>query len=197
MICFGDAARQILGKPVQQMLRAVTAASPLPADIAKIVSRRFTFAITLTQQSYYRENRTYQIISVVTSHGQHQAPPALLNSPPVSALPASCGTPTVVPASSSLDTVAEDVSPSSAVSLGDVRRMLCFVSLRLVSTNVVSAYLSLLSFSVLNGRLHRRLMSIQRHLPWSQGESIIDSVVLVRRVSFFSCIYNVGVFGQA
>lgn len=72
MICFGDVARQIVGKPVQQLLRAATAASQLPAEIARIVSRRFTFAVTLTQQSYYRENKTYQVNSVVTTHVQHE-----------------------------------------------------------------------------------------------------------------------------
>ncbi|XP_066351389.1 uncharacterized protein [Miscanthus floridulus] len=43
MICFGDVARHIVGKPVQQVLRMATPANQLPADIAKIVSRRFTF----------------------------------------------------------------------------------------------------------------------------------------------------------
>jgi replication factor A1 len=61
-----------VGKPVQQLLRATTAASQLPAEIARIVSWRFTFAVTLTQQSYYRENKTYQVNSVVTAHGQHE-----------------------------------------------------------------------------------------------------------------------------
>jgi len=49
MICFGDVARHIVGKPVQQVLRMATSANQLPADIAKIVSRRFTFVVTLTQ----------------------------------------------------------------------------------------------------------------------------------------------------
>ena len=40
MICLGDVARQIIGKPVQQLLRTTTTASPLPADVTKIVSIR-------------------------------------------------------------------------------------------------------------------------------------------------------------
>jgi hypothetical protein len=85
MICFGDVARQIIGKPVQQLLRIVTTGGPLPVDIAKIISRRFTFAVTLTQQSYYRQDRTYQVTSVVTAHGQHEpAPPVAQHGPPPS-----------------------------------------------------------------------------------------------------------------
>lgn len=85
MICFGDVARQIIGKPVQQLLRTVTTGGPLPVDIAKIISRRFTFAVTLTQQSYYRQDRTYQVTSVVTAHGQHEpAPPVAQHGPPPS-----------------------------------------------------------------------------------------------------------------
>lgn len=38
MICFGDVARHIIGKPVQQVLRMATSANQLPLDIAKIVS---------------------------------------------------------------------------------------------------------------------------------------------------------------
>lgn len=75
MICFGDVARHIIGKPVQQVIRAATCTNPLPTDIAKIVSRRFTFAVTLTQQSYYRQEKTYQVTSVVTSYGQHDPTP--------------------------------------------------------------------------------------------------------------------------
>lgn len=70
MICFGDVARQIVGKPVQQLLRIATSGSPLPADVTRIVSRRFTFALTLTQQTYYRQDKTFQVTSVVAAHGQ-------------------------------------------------------------------------------------------------------------------------------
>lgn len=36
-----------------------------------MVSLRFTFAVKLTQQSYYRAQKSYQVASIVTSHG-HQ-----------------------------------------------------------------------------------------------------------------------------
>jgi replication factor A1 len=54
MICFGDIARRIIGKPVQQLLRTATSSNAYPGDIARLVSLKFTFAVTLTQQSYYR-----------------------------------------------------------------------------------------------------------------------------------------------
>jgi replication factor A1 len=78
MICFGDVARRIIGKPVQQIIRTATNANTYPPDVTKIVSLRFTFQVSLTQQSYYRQQKTYQVVSVVTSHGQpnaiHHAP---------------------------------------------------------------------------------------------------------------------------
>lgn len=76
MICFGDVARRIIGKPVQQLLRTAANANTYPPDVSKIVNLRFTFAVALTQQSYYRQYKTYQVISVVTSYGRlAQLPP--------------------------------------------------------------------------------------------------------------------------
>jgi replication factor A1 len=75
MICFGDIARRIIGKPVQQVLRTATSSNAYPGDITRLVSLRFTFAVTLTQQSYYRAQKSYQVTSVVTSHGQQVAIP--------------------------------------------------------------------------------------------------------------------------
>lgn len=49
MICVVDIARRIIGKPVQQVLRTVTAQNAYPPDITKIVSLRFTFAVTLVK----------------------------------------------------------------------------------------------------------------------------------------------------
>lgn len=73
MICFGEVARRIVGKPVQQVLRASTSTGTYPPDITKLVALRFTFQVSLTQQSYYREHKTYQVVSVVTSYGQENA----------------------------------------------------------------------------------------------------------------------------
>jgi len=41
--------------------------------VARVVSLRFTFAVALTQQSYYRHQKTYQVVSVVTAYGHQPA----------------------------------------------------------------------------------------------------------------------------
>ncbi|KAG0516851.1 hypothetical protein BDA96_09G037800 [Sorghum bicolor] len=74
MICFGDVARRIIGKPVQQILRSATCPNRYPPEITRIVSMTFTFAIALSQQSYYKQQKTYQIISVVTAFGSQPSP---------------------------------------------------------------------------------------------------------------------------
>jgi hypothetical protein len=42
---------------------------------SKMVSLMFTFQLCLTQQSYYKEQKTCQVVSMVTSHGQQNAIP--------------------------------------------------------------------------------------------------------------------------
>lgn len=75
VICFGDIARRIIGKSVQQVLRTATIQNAYPPDITKIVNQRFTFAVVLTHQSYYRHQKTYQVSSVITSYGNRDAAP--------------------------------------------------------------------------------------------------------------------------
>lgn len=78
MVCFGGIARRMVGKPVQQVLRTAGQGGAYPPDITKIVAQRFTFALCLTQQSYYRQQKTYQVVSVITSHGQQAVPPPVI-----------------------------------------------------------------------------------------------------------------------
>lgn len=75
MICFGDVARRIIGKPVQQLLKTTGGPNTYPVDITSLVSLRFTFAVTLTQQSFYRHQKTYQVASMVTTYGHYNAVP--------------------------------------------------------------------------------------------------------------------------
>ncbi|KAJ1289374.1 hypothetical protein BS78_02G159100 [Paspalum vaginatum] len=77
MICFGDAGRRVVGKPVQQILRT-RASDELPPDITGVVSLKFTFDIALTLQSYYRSDKQYQVNSVVTAHGRQCTVPVAL-----------------------------------------------------------------------------------------------------------------------
>jgi len=76
MVCFGDIARRMIGKPVQQLLRTSTSANAYPPDITKLVSIRFIFVVTMTRQSYYRAQKTYNVASLVTAHGHPVAVPA-------------------------------------------------------------------------------------------------------------------------
>ncbi|XP_062232713.1 uncharacterized protein LOC133930035 isoform X3 [Phragmites australis] len=75
MIAFGEVGRRIVGKPVQQVLRTSRSANDTPPDIAAIVSLKFTLAVTLTEQSYYNPQKSYQVNSVITAYGRQHALP--------------------------------------------------------------------------------------------------------------------------
>ncbi|KAL6633538.1 hypothetical protein ACP70R_026209 [Stipagrostis hirtigluma subsp. patula] len=78
MIAFGDIARRIVGKPVQAVLRASRYSDDVPPDVAAVVSLRFTFAINVTEQSYYRSYKSYVVNSIVTAYGRQAALPRLI-----------------------------------------------------------------------------------------------------------------------
>ncbi|KAJ1256523.1 hypothetical protein BS78_K009400 [Paspalum vaginatum] len=59
MVCFGDVAGRIVGKPFQQVMRATRPSEDFPPDIAAIVSLRFTFAIVLTDQSFDKPDKSF------------------------------------------------------------------------------------------------------------------------------------------
>jgi hypothetical protein len=65
---------------VQQILRSATSPTRYPPEITRIISLRFTFAVALSQQSYYRQQKTYQVISVVTAFGNQPATPSGIGS---------------------------------------------------------------------------------------------------------------------
>jgi hypothetical protein len=46
-----------------------------------MVSLRFTFAVCFTQQSYYRQQKTYQVVSVATLHVNQPAAPVAIEGP--------------------------------------------------------------------------------------------------------------------
>ena len=75
MIAFGEVGRRIVGKPVQQVLRTSRSANDTPPDVAAIVSLKFTLAVTLTEQSYYNPQKSYQVNSVITAYGRQHALP--------------------------------------------------------------------------------------------------------------------------
>ncbi|KAL6626907.1 hypothetical protein ACP70R_030633 [Stipagrostis hirtigluma subsp. patula] len=77
MIAFGDVARRIVGKPVLAVLRASRYSDDVPPDVASVVSLRFTFGVTPTEQSYYRSTRSYVVNTIVTPYGRQAALPRL------------------------------------------------------------------------------------------------------------------------
>ncbi|XP_062220897.1 uncharacterized protein LOC133920180 isoform X2 [Phragmites australis] len=82
MVAFGEVGRRIVGKPVQQVLRATRFANDTPLDIAAIVSLKFSFAITLTNQSYYSPQKTYQVNSIIAAYGRQHTLTQLRNNQP-------------------------------------------------------------------------------------------------------------------
>uniref|UniRef100_A0A0A9HHB1 Uncharacterized protein n=1 Tax=Arundo donax TaxID=35708 RepID=A0A0A9HHB1_ARUDO len=77
MICFGEVARCIVGKLVEALIRSARRGEHIPPDLAAIVSQRFTFGIIMTDQSYDNEDKSYQVTSIMASHGREQTIPRL------------------------------------------------------------------------------------------------------------------------
>ncbi|KAL6908028.1 hypothetical protein ACP4OV_002198 [Aristida adscensionis] len=86
MIAFGDIGHRIVGKPVQAVLRDAKYSTEVPPDIAAIVCLRFTFSVTLTEQSFYKETKSYQVNTIVTSYGRQPAVPQLIAPDPPAVL---------------------------------------------------------------------------------------------------------------
>jgi hypothetical protein len=78
MFCFNNVARQIVGKSCEIVLRGVSDHSPIPPDLAQIISLKFTFRITVDDQSFFQKNNhpnVLRINSIVTAHGRQQSLP--------------------------------------------------------------------------------------------------------------------------
>ncbi|CAO2189268.1 unnamed protein product [Urochloa humidicola] len=75
MICFGQVAQRIIGKPVEQVLRTVRRDEDFPPDIAGVVSQKYTFVLTITNQSFYTRNRSFMVNSIIASYGRQRAIP--------------------------------------------------------------------------------------------------------------------------
>ncbi|KAJ1262209.1 hypothetical protein BS78_09G089300 [Paspalum vaginatum] len=75
MVCFADVATKIVGKPVQQVMRATRPSEEFPPDIAAVVSLSFTFAVVLADQSFEKPKNSYRVLSILASHGRNSAIP--------------------------------------------------------------------------------------------------------------------------
>ncbi|WVZ93688.1 hypothetical protein U9M48_039649, partial [Paspalum notatum var. saurae] len=59
MIAFADVAGRIIGKPVQQLMRAGKPKEDFPPDITALVAMKFTFAIMLADESFNKREKSY------------------------------------------------------------------------------------------------------------------------------------------
>ncbi|RLM56191.1 replication protein A 70 kDa DNA-binding subunit-like [Panicum miliaceum] len=55
MIAFAGIAHRIVGKPVETIMRSARNRDNIPADIAAIVSSKYTFSVTMSEESFRKE----------------------------------------------------------------------------------------------------------------------------------------------
>lgn len=83
MFCFDTVARHIVGRPCETVLKQATEAAPIPPDLAQIVSLKFTFRVTASNQTFAQREKqptVLQINSIVVVHGrQHSLPSGIQN----------------------------------------------------------------------------------------------------------------------
>ncbi|XP_008646589.2 replication protein A 70 kDa DNA-binding subunit [Zea mays] len=78
MFCFDNIARYIVGKSCEVILRSTNAATPIPPDLAQIVSLKFTFRVIPDDSSFNNQDQVpiaLRIISITTAHGRQHALP--------------------------------------------------------------------------------------------------------------------------
>ncbi|PWZ12137.1 hypothetical protein Zm00014a_042025 [Zea mays] len=78
MFCFDNIARYIVGKSCKVILRSTNAATPIPPDLAQIVSLKFTFRVIPDDSSFDNQDQVpiaLRIISITAAHGRQHALP--------------------------------------------------------------------------------------------------------------------------
>ena len=75
MIAFATVAHRIVGKPVEAVMRCYRNRDNIPADIAAIVSSKFTFSVTMAEASYRNPKKSYQVNSLIHSYAKQCALP--------------------------------------------------------------------------------------------------------------------------
>ncbi|XP_008645279.1 replication factor A protein 1 [Zea mays] len=82
MFCFDTVARHIVGRPCETVLKQATEATPIPPDLAQIVSLKFTFRVTASNQTFAQREKqptVLQINSIVVHGRQHYLPSGIQN----------------------------------------------------------------------------------------------------------------------
>jgi len=72
MIAFAAVAQNIVGKPVETVMRSSRNRDNIPPDIAAIVSSKFTFSVTMAESSFHKPKKSYQVNSILHSYGKQR-----------------------------------------------------------------------------------------------------------------------------
>lgn len=80
--CFHSIARRIVGKPYESLLTAARTSQGPPADLAAIVSLKFSFAFNTNIATYSMTNRVFYILFVLKNHGRQSSVPSTMMSYP-------------------------------------------------------------------------------------------------------------------
>jgi replication factor A1 len=73
MIAFATTAQRIVGKPVEAIMRSSRNRETIPTDIAAIVSSKYTFSVTMADESFHKPKKSYQVNAIVTAYGKQRA----------------------------------------------------------------------------------------------------------------------------
>ncbi|CAO2038686.1 unnamed protein product, partial [Urochloa humidicola] len=75
MLCFGQLAQCMIGKPVDQVIRTVRRDEESHPYVAGIVSQKYTFSVTVANQSFYTRHISFMVNSIIASYGRQQVIP--------------------------------------------------------------------------------------------------------------------------
>ncbi|CAN6242252.1 unnamed protein product [Urochloa humidicola] len=75
MICFGQLAQCMIGKPVDQVIRTVRHDEESRPYVAGIVSQKYTFSVTVANQSLYTRHISFMVNSIIASYGRQRVIP--------------------------------------------------------------------------------------------------------------------------
>ncbi|RLN24146.1 hypothetical protein C2845_PM07G21730 [Panicum miliaceum] len=75
MIAFATIAHRIVGNPVEAVMRSSRNRDNIPPDIAAIVSSKFTFSFTMSEASFRKPKKSYQVNGIIHIHGKQPALP--------------------------------------------------------------------------------------------------------------------------
>jgi hypothetical protein len=73
--CFDSVAKRIVGKPCEALLRTMDVSGNAPVELTGIVGLKFTFAINININSFYKMGKIFNIDSILEAHGRQDPVP--------------------------------------------------------------------------------------------------------------------------